>query len=110
MLCDRRGAEPGVDGESSVVATSGETPSSPPASKVEVSFVTYPFEANIYLDDVLLCDPLSPTKEPYRTPCTVDVLAARKCRVAFELNGHRWNAEGNPYDLTKTRQIVSRMP
>jgi eukaryotic-like serine/threonine-protein kinase len=110
LLCDRTGAEPGPAEEPSAVASLEETPSLPPVSKVDVSFVTYPFEANIYLDDVLLCDPSSPTEEPYRTPCTVGVLAARKCRVAFKLNGHRWNAEGNPYDLSKTQQIVSRMP
>jgi serine/threonine protein kinase len=110
MLYDRTGAEPGAGEEPSAVATSGKTAGSAPASTVEISFVTYPFEATIYLDDVLLHNPSSPTKEPYKTPCTVGVSAARKCRVAFELNGRRWNAEGNPYDLAKTQQIVSRMP
>ena len=35
---------------------------------VEVSFVTEPFEATIYLDDAVLLDPQG---VPYTTPCTV---------------------------------------
>ena len=38
---------------------------------VDVSFVTEPFEAKIYLDDELLRDS---DGKPYITPCTVDEL------------------------------------
>ena len=75
---------------------------------VDVSFVTDPFEARIYLDDKLLC---KPDGEPYTTPCTVNGLPARTCRVAFQVNGGpRWEAEGGPHDLSRIRQIVSKRP
>ena len=51
---------------------------------VEVSFVTEPFEATIYLDDAELLDPQG---VPYTTPCTVDNLPARNCHVAFQCPG-----------------------
>ena len=75
---------------------------------VDVSFVSDPFEAKIYLDDKLL---RRPDGEPYTTPCTVSGLPARTCRVAFQIGGERrWIAEGGPYDLSRIRQIVSKRP
>jgi eukaryotic-like serine/threonine-protein kinase len=89
-----------------VTAKAGAVPD-PPAT-VDVSFVTYPFEATIYVDGKLLRP--GPKEKPYQTPCTVRGLAARKCRVEFELNGSRWEDGASPYDLAKTQQIVSRRP
>ncbi len=75
---------------------------------VDVSFVSNPFEARIYLDDKLLC---KPDGEPYTTPCTVNGLPARTCRVAFQVGDEpRWEAEGGPYDFSRIRQIVSKRP
>ena len=72
---------------------------------VDVSFVTDPFEANIYLDGVLLRD--TETDVPYSTPCTVERLPVRTYHVEFEREGQpRWDA-GN-HDFARTRQIVSR--
>ena len=74
--------------------------------RVEVSFVTEPFEAKIYLDDAVLLDAEG---VPYTTPCTVGNLPARTCRVAFQCAGRpRWDA--GPYNLAQTQQIVSRSP
>jgi len=73
---------------------------------VDVSFVTDPFEAKIYLDDKLLC---KPDGKPYTMPCTVNGLPTRTCRVAFQVNDEpRWEAENGPHDLGRTRQIVSK--
>jgi serine/threonine protein kinase len=74
--------------------------------RVDVSFVTKPYEAKIFLDGVLLRDS---DEKPYVTPCTVNDLAARTCDVSFECDGQpRWKA--GRYDLARTRQIVSRQP
>lgn len=75
---------------------------------VDVSFVTDPFEACIFLDGQMLRDPGG---EPYTTPCTVPGLSAHVCRVFFQIgNEPRWEAKGGPFDLGKTRQIVSKRP
>jgi eukaryotic-like serine/threonine-protein kinase len=75
---------------------------------VDVSFVTDPLEANIYLDGELL---RTPDGEPYTTPCTVNGLPARTCRVAFRVNDEpQWEADGGPYDLSRIHQIVSKRP
>jgi serine/threonine protein kinase len=72
----------------------------------DVSFVTEPYEARIYLDDVLQRDPQG---NAYTTPCTVRNLPARTCRVAFEWAGlPRWDV--GLYDLARTQQIVARRP
>jgi eukaryotic-like serine/threonine-protein kinase len=111
MLYDRWPGDAGLliekeEKAGAVVAKEGPVPNSP--TTVDVSFVTYPFEAAIYVDGELLRP--GPKEKPYQTPCTVRGLAARKCRVAFELNGRRWEDGASPYDLAKTQQIVSRMP
>jgi eukaryotic-like serine/threonine-protein kinase len=76
----------------------------PQGDLCDVNFVTEPYEAKIYLDGVLQRDPEG---NAYTTPCTVENLPARTCRVAFEWDGQpRWDA--GSYDLARTRQIVSR--
>jgi len=75
-------------------------------ARVDVSFVTYPYEASIYLDGTRLVDS---AERPYITPCTVDDLSATSHEVAFECEGQpRWNA--GLFDFARTRQIVSRRP
>ncbi len=72
----------------------------------DVSFVTEPYEARIYLDGSLLCDPGG---KAYTTPCTVRDLPARTCSVEFECPGQpRWDA--GSYDLAHTQQIVAQRP
>ena len=78
----------------------------PPGALCDVSFVTEPFEAKIYLDGVLQCDLEG---NAYTTPCTVYNLPARTCRVEFECADlPRWDA--GKYDLERTQQIVARSP
>ena len=73
---------------------------------VDVSFVTVPYEARIYLDDTLLVDS---ENIAYTTPCTVDGILAGTYRVEFERDGlPRWDA--GRCDLAQTRQIFSRRP
>lgn len=83
----------------------GRPEDKPQASgRVDVSFVTDPYEARIYLDDTLLVDS---NDVAFTTPCTVDDLPARVCRVSFERDGlPRWDA--GQYDFARTRQIFSR--
>ena len=69
--------------------------------QVDVSFVTRPFEATIYLDDKMLT---GPDGAPYRTPCTVAGLPAGTHRVAFQWEGQP-RTEAVEYDLARTRQI-----
>lgn len=93
-----------VAGVTAVLAAGGAIAWMQQLPRVDVSFVTEPFEARIYLEGELLLDP---TGVPYATPCTVDGLPARPCRVAFECKGQpRW--EAGAYDLARTQQIVSR--
>jgi serine/threonine protein kinase len=75
-------------------------------SDVEVSFVTFPYEAKIYVDDTLLVDA---DETPYLTPCTVASLSSGRHHLAFECKGvPRWDA--GEYDFSETQQIVSRRP
>jgi eukaryotic-like serine/threonine-protein kinase len=76
------------------------------ARVVDVSFVTEPFEAKIYLDGELLC---KSDAKPYRTPCTINGLPARTCRVAFQCNKEPHWGTGS-YDLGRTQQIVIKRP
>jgi serine/threonine protein kinase len=72
----------------------------------DVSFVTDPYEAQVYLDDVVQRDPQG---RPYTTPCTLYGLPGGRYRVAFECEGlPRW--EAGTFDLAQTQQIVSRRP
>jgi eukaryotic-like serine/threonine-protein kinase len=77
-----------------------------PSRLANVSFITEPPEAKIYIDDKLLYET---EPKPYRTPCTVDGLPARTCRVAFQYDREPpWG--GHSYDLRQTHQIVARRP
>lgn len=71
---------------------------------VHVNFATYPFEATIYLDGVLLTDA---DGKAYTTPCTVDHLPARVHRVVFQCEG-RPDLDVGPVDFASKRQIVGR--
>jgi eukaryotic-like serine/threonine-protein kinase len=89
-----------------LVADSQKPAAAPLSQFVDVSFVTDPFEARIYLDGKLLHNPEG---EPYTTPCTVKGLPARTCRIAFQINDEPpWEAEGGPLDLGRIQQIVSK--
>jgi serine/threonine protein kinase len=77
-----------------------------PSELCEVNFITDPFEAKIYVDGVLQCNPEG---NAYTTPCTVPNLRARSCRVEFQWAGQpRWDA--GLYDFARTQQIVARRP
>jgi len=72
--------------------------------RVAVNFITYPFEAAIYLDDMLQVDARG---NPYRTPCTIEDLPARTYRVTFkheELGG----LDAGVQDFAKQRRIEAR--
>ena len=56
--------------------------------RVDVSFITVPYEAHVFLDGVLLVDP---SGTPYATPCTIGGLVACTREVSFECKGQpRW--------------------
>ncbi len=74
-------------------------------SRVHVNFVTDPFEATIYLDDELLVDERG---NPYTTPCTVEDLPARVCRVVFKHDDKREDKDMGPRDLAKQTRIEAR--
>jgi len=74
-------------------------------SRVYVNFVTDPFEATIYLDDVLLVDERG---EPYTTPCTVDDLPAIICRVVFKHDDRQKDLDLGPRDLAEQTRIEAR--
>ncbi len=73
---------------------------------MSISFVTYPYEATIYLDDQLLRNAAS---EPYTTPCTIDGLVPGTHRVAFQWGGQPRQDAGQ-YDFARTEQIVVNRP
>ena len=72
------------------------------SQRVPVSFVTYPFEATIYLDGTLQKEARG---DPYQTPCTIENLPPRVHHVEFRhhefgrLNAGHW-------DFAKHRRIV----
>jgi len=74
-------------------------------SSVYVNFVTDPFEATIYLDDELLVDGQG---KPYTTPCTVEDLPARICRVVFKHDDRRKDLDLGPRDLAEQTRIEAR--
>lgn len=74
-------------------------------SHVYVNFITDPFEATIYLDDELLVDERG---EPYTTPCTVEDLPARVCRVVFKHDDERRDMDMGLRDLAKQTRIEAR--
>jgi len=72
--------------------------------RVHVNFVTYPFEAEIYLDGEVLADA---DGVAYRTPCTVDDLPARVHQVLFK-HRERGELEHGPVDFKSNRRVVAR--
>ena len=73
-------------------------------SRVHVNFVTDPFEATIYVDNVLLLDE---NEDPYTTPCTVENLQAGVHRVGFKHPGLD-DLDLGPRDFAKQRRIEGR--
>jgi hypothetical protein len=71
-------------------------------SRAHVNFVTHPFEATIYLDDELLVDV---NGNPYTTPCTVEDLPSRVCRVVFKHGDKQDPLDMGLKDLAKQRRI-----
>jgi serine/threonine protein kinase len=75
--------------------------------RVHVNFVTYPFEATIYLDGTLLVDAEG---HPRVTPCTVDDLPARVHHVVFKHSNEATDHDAGEIDFAQQRQIVARWP
>jgi serine/threonine protein kinase len=73
-------------------------------SHVHVNFVTDPFEATIYVDNVLLLDE---NENPHTTPCTVENLPAGVHRVVFKRPGLD-DLDIGPRDFAKQRRIEGR--
>lgn len=71
---------------------------------VYVNFVTYPFEATIYLDDELQLDP---NGDPYRTPVTIEDLPAGVHRVVFK-HETLGTLDAGPRDFSNQQRIVAR--
>ncbi len=76
-------------------------------SRVDVNFVTHPFEATIYLNDEPLVDA---DDNPYTTPCTVESLSARVHRVVFKHPQYPelGDLDIGPRDFAKQRRIEAR--
>lgn len=74
--------------------------------KVNVNFITEPFEATIYLDGRPL---VAPDGTPYRTPCTVPDLPARVHHAVFKRDGLADRDVGH-VDFSRTREITVRWP
>jgi hypothetical protein len=72
--------------------------------RVAVNFVTYPYEATIYLDEKLQVDGLG---SPYRTPCTIEDLPMRAYRVKLK-HDKLGSLEAGLIDFAKQRRIEAR--
>jgi serine/threonine protein kinase len=70
---------------------------------VYVNF-TYPFEATIYLDNILQVDAEG---RPYRTPCTIEGLQARTYHVVFK-NDELGELDAGQRDFSKDRRVEKR--
>lgn len=77
-------------------------PSPPPA--VDVSFITEPFGATIYLDGRLL---MQPDGIPYTTPCTVPSVPARSHRVLFK-RADAVDLDIGQIDVAGVREVTAR--
>jgi len=75
-------------------------------ARVDVNFITHPYEATILLDGEPLVDP---DGTPYRTPCTVPGLPARVHQVSFQLDELGELAVGER-DFREVREIVAHWP
>jgi serine/threonine protein kinase len=76
----------------------GAWPSQPPL--IHVNFA-YPFEATIYLDNILQVDAEG---HPYRTPCTIEGLQARTYHVVFK-HDELGELDAGSKDFSKDRRI-----
>jgi serine/threonine protein kinase len=76
-------------------------------SQAEVSFITLPhFGASIYIDGK---QAFREDGTPYETPCTVEGVPARECRVEFRLEGQP-TLDAGSFDFSETRQITVTWP
>lgn len=73
--------------------------------RVHVNFITYPFEATIYLDDKLQVDE---SGKPFYTPCTIDNLSTGKYRVTFE-HATYGKKDAGIIDFVNQRRIELRL-
>ena len=85
-----------------VVPTIRFWPSPPPAA--DISFITQPFGARIYLDGKLL---VQPDGTPYTTPCTVPGVPARSHRVSFQ-RADAADLDVGQIDMTAIREVTAR--
>ena len=69
----------------------------------EVSFVTRPFEARIYLDGKLAIDP---SGAAYTTPCTIPNLPRRPHHVVFKLTGAA-DMDRGIVDFNSTHEVTA---
>ncbi len=74
--------------------------------RVDVNFITHPYEAIVLLDGEPL---LTPDGTPYRTPCTVQGLPARVHQVSFQLDGLGEMAVGE-IDFRERLEVVAWWP
>jgi len=72
--------------------------------KVQVNFITDPFEATIQLDGETL---VKPDGTPYRTPCTVPDLPSGSHHAVFQREGLADRVVGQ-VDFSQTREITVR--
>jgi serine/threonine protein kinase len=72
--------------------------------RVEVNFITHPFDATIWLDGQMLRDD---DGRPYTTPCTVSGIPARRGHVIFK-HPERSDLEIGHVDFAITRECVAR--
>jgi len=72
--------------------------------RVDVNFITVPYNATIYLDGVRL---ENSGGVPYLTPCTVEDLPARVCHTVFRCPG-REDLDAGRIDFATTGEIVAR--
>ncbi len=78
------------------------TPEHP--ARVDVNFITEPYEATIYLDGELQVDA---DRKPHTTPCTVEDLPAGVRHVVFKHEKRR-DLDAGRIDFTKKREIVGQ--
>jgi serine/threonine protein kinase len=76
----------------------------PQPPRVDVNFISEPFEATIYVDGVQVT---APDGTPYTTPCTVRALPGGRRHVLFR-HPERDDYDAGYLDLTQTREVIVR--
>jgi hypothetical protein len=76
----------------------------PPPPRVDVNFISEPFEAAIYLDGAQLT---APDGTPYTTPCTARDLPGGQHHLLFK-HPERGDYDAGHIDLTHTREVIVR--